>query len=106
METLTMSRKERERMTVMAGVTDRKLTLVPASKLMRVSYRQSKRIWKRYQADGDAGLVHRPRGRVGLRRKAPAMRAHVLARYAEERYADFGPTLLAEELAKRSEEHT
>src|ERR1039457_558739 len=35
METLTMSRKERERMTVMAGVTDRKLTLVPGSKLMR-----------------------------------------------------------------------
>ncbi|HAO77649.1 MAG TPA: integrase, partial [Verrucomicrobia subdivision 3 bacterium] len=35
-----------------------------------------------------------------MRRKAPAVRAQVLARYAEDRYADFGPTLLAEELAK------
>src|ERR1039458_8936673 len=95
METLTMSRKERERMTVMAGVTDRKLTLVPASKLMRVSYRQSKRIWKRYQADGDAGLVHRLRGQPSARRKPPELRALALARYGEERYADFGLTLMA-----------
>src|ERR1017187_9319168 len=100
METLTMSRKERERMTVMAGVTDRKLTLVPASKLMRVSYRQSKRIWKRYQDDGDAGLVHRLRGQPSARRKPPELRALALARYAEERYADFGPTLMAEQLLK------
>src|ERR1039457_6874341 len=59
METLTMSRKERERLTVMVGVTDQKLTLVQASELMRVCYRQSKRIWRRYQADGDAGLGRR-----------------------------------------------
>ena len=95
-----MSRKERERMTVMAGVTDRKLTLVQASKLMRVSYRQSKRIWKRYQADGDAGLVHRLRGQPSARRKPPELRALALARYGEERYADFGPTLMAEPLLK------
>ncbi len=49
-------------MTVMAGVTEQKLTLVQACALMDVGYRQSKRIWKRYQADGDAGLVHRLRG--------------------------------------------
>ena len=45
-----MSRKERARMTVMAGVTEQKLTLVQACALMDVGYRQSKRIWKRYQA--------------------------------------------------------
>ena len=37
---------------------------------------------------------------AGLRRQPPAMRAHVLALAAEERYADFGPTLLAEELGQ------
>src|ERR1017187_1018745 len=100
METLTMSLKERKRMTIMAGVKGKALSQVQAAELMGLGYRQAKRIWRRYQAEGDAGLVHRLRGRVGLRRKAPAMRAHVLARYAEERYADFGPTLLAEELAK------
>jgi hypothetical protein len=65
-----------------------------------LGHRQAKRIWRRYQAEGDAGLIHQLRGRAGLRRKAPAVRAQVLARYAEERYADFGPMLLAEELAK------
>jgi hypothetical protein len=100
METLTMSGKERERMTVMAGVTGKKLTLKQAGELMGVGYRQSKRIWKRYQADGDAGLVHRLRGKPSARRKGPALRAQALALYAEERYADFGPTLMAEQLAK------
>ena len=100
METLTMSRNERKRMTIMAGVKGKELTQVQAAELMGVGYRQAKRIWRRYQAEGDAGLIHRLRGRAGLRRKAPAVRAQVLAHYAQERYADFGPTLLAEELAK------
>jgi hypothetical protein len=95
-----MSRKERERLTVMAGVTAEELTLVQAAELMAVGYRQSKRIWKRYQADGDAGLVHRLRGKPSARRKPPEVRAQALARYAEERYADFGPTLMAEQLLK------
>src|SRR5256712_12534075 len=100
MGTLTMSRKERERLTVMVGVTERKLTLVQAAELMAVGYRQSKRIWKRYQADGDAGLVHRPRGQPSARRKPPALRAPALALYAEERYADLGPALMAQQLAQ------
>ena len=95
-----MSRKERERLTIMTGVKREELTLVQASELMAVCYRQSKRIWRRYQDDGDAGLVHRLRGKPSARRKPPALRARALALYAEERYSDFGPTLMAEQLAK------
>ncbi len=95
-----MSRKERDRLTVMTGVKRRELTLVQAGELMAVCYRQSKRIWRRYQDAGDAGLVHRLRGQPSARGKPPALRAQVLALYAEERYADFGPTLMAEQLAK------
>jgi hypothetical protein len=87
-------------MKVMAGVTEKQLTLVQAAALMDVGYRQSKRIWKRYQADGDAGLVHRLRGRPSARRKPARLRTQALALYAQERYADFGPTLMAEQLAK------
>src|SRR6185503_9646273 len=100
METLTMSRKERNRLTIMVGVKALKLTLVAAAGLMGVCYRQSKRIWQRYQAAGDAGLVHGLRGKPSVRRKPAALRAQVLARAAEERYADFGPTLMAEQLLK------
>jgi hypothetical protein len=95
-----MSRKERERLTIMAGIKGKELTLVQAGELMAVGYRQSKRIWRRYQDAGDAGLVHRLRGKPSARRKPSELRARALARYAEERYADFGPTLMAEHLLK------
>ncbi len=95
-----MSRKERERLKILAGVSQEELTLVQASGLMGVCYRQSKRLWRRYQDQGDAGLVHRLRGQPSARRKPAALRTRVLARAREERYADFGPTLLAEHLAK------
>ena len=58
-------------MTIMTGVQRQELTLVQAGELMAVCYRQSKRIWRRYQADGDAGLVHRLRGQPSARRKPP-----------------------------------
>jgi hypothetical protein len=95
-----MSRKERDRMTIMTGVKRQELTLVQAGELMAVCYRQSKRIWRRYRDDGDAGLVHRLRGKPSVRGKPPELRAQALARYTEERYADFGLTLMAEHLAK------
>jgi transposase len=95
-----MSRKERERITMMAGVKAKELSQVQAAELLGLGYRQVKRIWRRYQAEGDAGLVHRLRGKPGLRHKPLKLRVQVLARCAEERYADFGPTLMAEELAK------
>jgi len=95
-----MSGNERERMRIMTGVKEQELTLIAAAGLMGVCYRQSKRIWRRYQEDGDAGLVHRLRGKPSARRKSPELRAQALALYAEEHYADFGPTLMAEQLLK------
>jgi len=87
-------------MTIMVGVKEQALTVVQAAELMGVCYRQGKRIWQRYQADGDAGLVHRLRGKPSARRKPAALREQALALYAQERHADFGPTLMAEHLAR------
>ena len=93
-----MSRKERDRLTIMNGIKRRELTLVQAAQVMDLSYRQAKRVWRRYRAEGDAGLVHRSRGAPSPRQLSPALRERVLARYAA-RYPDFGPTLAAEYLA-------
>jgi len=95
-----MSRKERERLVILAGVKAQAVTLVAAADLLGVCYRQAKRIWRRYRSEGDAGLVHRLRGKPGGRRKPDVLRQRVLARCAEPRYADFGPTLLSEHLAR------
>lgn len=95
-----MSATERERLKIMAGVAAEEVTLIAASGLMGVCYRQSKRIWRRYQDEGDAGLGHRLRGRASARRKPTELREQVLALCDEERYEGFGPTLMAEHLLK------
>src|SRR5689334_22748057 len=100
-ETLMMSRKERDRLRIMAGVKAREINQVQAAELMGLGYRQAKRVWRRYQSEGDAGLVHRLRGKAGLRCKPAALRTEVLKLCAEDRYEDFGPTLMAEELEKK-----
>jgi transposase len=97
METLLMSGKERKRLVVLAEVKRGKLSVAAAGRLLGVCYRQAKRIWRRFQKKGDAGLVHGNRGKPGPRRKSAKLRAQVLARY-RERYPDFGPTLAAEKL--------
>ena len=94
-----MSGKERDRMTIMVGIKQSELTLAAAAPVLGLSYRQTRRVWQRYQAEGDAGLVHRSRGQPSPRRKPPELRARVLARY-RQRYADFGPTLAAEHLGR------
>jgi hypothetical protein len=94
-----MSAKERKRLVVLAEVREAKLTLIAAAQVLRLGYRQMKRVWKRFKAKGDAGLVHRGRGRPGSRATSKVTRTKILARY-RERYPDFGPTLAAEHLAK------
>jgi hypothetical protein len=94
-----MSRKERNRLAVMGQVKHSKLSLRQAAEVMALGYRQAKRVWRRYQDKGDAGLVHGLRGQPSARRVAPQLRARILARY-RIRYADFGPTLAAEYLRR------
>jgi len=84
-------------MTILVGLKAGKLTLRAASPLLGLSYRQTRRVWQRYQSQGDAGLVHRLRGRASSRRKPTKLRTRILARY-RQRYPDFGPTLAAEYL--------
>ena len=99
-----MNKRERGRLVVMAGIKRKEVTLVQASELLGLGYRQTKRVWRRYRDHGDAGLVHRLRGKPSARRKPGKVRARVLALNREERYADFGPTLLAEHLARQGVE--
>src|SRR6476619_5586113 len=96
-EHLTMSQKERTRLGIMREIKARTMTLVAAAKVLRLGYRQMKRVWSRYQADGDAGLVHRGWGRSSNRAKEKEFKQKVLERY-EERYAGCGPTLACEHL--------
>lgn len=98
METIEMSTRERRRMTVMTRVAEKLLKLRVAGEMLRVSYRQAKRIWRRYREDGDDGLVHRGRGRSSNRMRPAAERERAVALYGKQ-YAGFGPVLASEHLA-------
>jgi Integrase core domain. len=96
---LLMSKKERLRKVVLEGVREGRLTVKAASDRLGVSYRQARRIWQRFRALGDEGLIHRGRGRPSNRAKPAAVREKAIARYLG-RYKGFGPTLACEKLAE------
>jgi len=97
--TLRMSTKERVRLEVFSGVGRGAISVGKAAGLMGLSVRQARRIWKRYKAEGDRGLVHRLRGRPGNAGRGD-VREKVLA-LCRGLYSDFGSALAAEYLAKR-----
>jgi transposase len=97
-----MSQEELRRVEVLARVRSNQLRVVDASQLMRVSYRQAKRLWKRYREEGPAGLKHRSAGQPSNRAHEEKFRQRVLQR-VREKYGGpvgerFGPTLAAEHL--------
>lgn len=99
-ETFPMSQRERDRLVVVRQVKAKTLRLTEAAGRMGVSYRQAKRIWRRYRKDGDWGLAHQSRGQRSNRRLDEVFKNRVLECYSEH-YWDFGPTLAAEKLAER-----
>jgi len=95
-----MSQKERVRLVMMSRVEEKAMTIKEAAAVLGISYRQGRRIYRRYVTEGDKGLIHRNRGRPSNRRKPCELRQAVLGLYSE-RYWDFGPTLAAEKLVER-----
>lgn len=99
METISMSRNERRRLEAFGRVKRGEMSVAEAARRLKVSYRQAKRIWSRYERDGDAGLVHAARGKPSNRRPKAGLKDEALRIY-RDRYADHGPTLAVEYLAK------
>ena len=102
-----MSERELKRATVLAQVKSGAWTLVQAAERMDLSYRQAKRLWKRYQSKGAAGLVHRSAGGRSNRATPQKVRRKVLYlirdKYSGEVGRRFGPTLTAEHLASEDQ---
>src|SRR6202140_792057 len=79
-----MSKRELGRVEVLARVRSKQLRVVDASRLLCVSYRQGKRLWKRYREEGAAGLQHRSAGRSSNRAHDEKFRHKVLRRVREK----------------------
>src|SRR5277367_371425 len=98
MGTLLMSTSERRRLSVLSRVSLGQISVSKAGRVLGLSERQSRRVWKRYRLEGDAGLVHRLRGRASNASDAD-LRQRVLVRY-RQRYMEFGPAHAAEHLER------
>lgn len=96
---LLMSSKERDRLQVVGQVRRGELSQVEGARLLGISARQLRRSVRRHEAEGDAGLVHRSRGRASNRQVGGEVRAEAV-KALKERYEDFGPTLAAEKLVE------
>jgi hypothetical protein len=94
---LTMSQHERERLKIIDRIKRQELTVVVAAESIGISERQMYRILKRYLIQGDAGLIHRLRGKSSNRGYPCATHTKVLRLY-QERYSDYGATLFSEML--------
>src|ERR1700693_6567295 len=80
-----MSKRELGRVEVLARVRSKQLRVADAAGLLRVSYRQAKRLWKRYREEGAAGLQHRSAGRSSNRAHDEKFRQQVLRRGREKK---------------------
>lgn len=95
-----MSSQELVRAREMGFVADGTRKLKEAAIVLGLSYRQTKRIYKRYREEGDEGIAHRSLGGSSGRAKELSFRRQVVQTYAEQ-YQGFGPTFAAEKLSER-----
>lgn len=103
-----MSTRELERGRVLDRVVAGELSVREAAALMRVCYRQAKRLVARYRTGGAAALQHRLVGRPSNRARPQAEREAILAFVAAELSGSaargpgqrFGPTLAAEHVTE------
>jgi len=94
---LTMSQKELERLKTLTRIKSGELTVSNAAESLRLSERHMYRILKRYSDEGDAGIIHRSRGRQSNNRLPQTTYDQAVKLY-KEKYSDFGPTFFSETL--------
>ena len=96
---LTMTQSERDQAQVLKQVCAGKLTVVEAAEMLGVSERHLYRMLRRYRSEGEAGVIHRLRGKSSNRGYPQRVKARVVELYWQPQYRDYGPTLFTEVLA-------
>lgn len=97
MSVVLMSKRELNRIDILARLESGRLTPAAAAELLRVSERQVHRLQRRFREDGPAGIADRRRGRPSNNRLPDVLREQAVS-LVRQHYADFGPTLAAEKL--------
>lgn len=97
---IAMSERDLQRIEILSKVMAGRMTTVSAAHVLDLSERQIRRLLERMQTGGAASIRHKAIGRPSNNRISDGVRDYAVA-LVRERYADFGPTLVAEKLAER-----
>jgi hypothetical protein len=99
-ETITLTKRDAERLRVLHQVMDEKIGQVFAGELLGISDRQVRTLLGRVREEGAKGLVHRSRGRESPLKMAEALEDRI-GEIIRSRYPDFSPLLASEKLRER-----
>jgi transposase len=97
---IMLSQEELRRLHVLTKVIEKRLKQKEAASILGVSTRQIRRLVKRIEKAGEAGIVHQSRGKSSNRKIPEKTKSMIIELYRKE-YGDFGPTMAAEKLLER-----
>ena len=97
---MDLSLKESDRISVLRQVKEGVLSAAGAAVRIGVTRRHFRRLCWRFEAEGDAAVVHGLKGRRSNRALPREFRERALEVAADPLYRGFGPTLLAEHLER------
>jgi len=99
-ETITLTKREAEKLRILHQVMERMLTQVGAGEILGITDRQVRTLLRRVRTEGAKGLVHRGRGRVSPRRMPEEMEDRI-EKIIRSKYPDFSPLHASEKLGER-----
>ena len=94
---ITMTEKELARYEVIENLINGKIDGTEASKQIRLSVRQTKRLKAAVKENGAKGVIHKNRGKPSNRRIDNNI-LEKTKKLLKEKYSDFGPTFASEKL--------
>lgn len=86
-----------KRLHIIRKAMEKEVTQIGAGEILRLSDRQVRRIIKNVKYEGDAGIIHKSRGKPSNRTISKKIKEKALKHF-RNKYHDFGPTLASEKL--------
>lgn len=100
MNIIPMSQKEIDRYDIIARLLRREINGTQASRLLKLSTRQVRRLKVLVECGGASALIHASRGKVSNRRIPMAERKRII-QLLHRYYSDFSPAFASEKLAEK-----
>ena len=96
---IKMTTKELKKLDVLVLVSRKKMKMAMGAKELGISKRHFRRLLRRYEKEGAAGLAHKSRGKRSGNAFPKDLEEKIIM-LLRSRYYDFGPTFAAEKISE------